>query len=251
MLKFVDCNCAVGVLNAVSGWRVYDHREIERLSRACGIVQAFAYHNAALDLHPIDGNTEITHIAKQTPFFQPVWVVMPNDTGEFYDSEILISKLSESNVRMVRLFPKYNVLSYSLSDWCCGELLSALENAGISILLDADQCSWEEVHALCASHPNLKIILTNIYYRNARYLFPLLQKHRSLYAETSGMKSFGLLQMVCERVGSHKMVFGSNLGVFSVGSAICMITYANISQLDKEKIAGRNLMEIIELEVTA
>ncbi len=246
MLKFADCNIQVGQPNAVSGWRIYDSAQIAREAQRCGIRRGLAWHSGALDLHPLDGNAEIGQVCRTEPFFLPVWVCMPNHTGEFYDPAALRAQLAEHGVCAVRLAPKYNVLGYSLADWCCGQLLDMLDKAGIPALLDADQADWETVHAVCCAHPGLRLVITNLYYRQARYLFPLLKLHPGLYLETSGLKSFGLLQTFCEQVGAHKLLFGSNLGTFSAGSAVCIVQYALISQKDKEAIAARNLELLLE-----
>lgn len=245
MLKFVDCNIMVGQPNAVSGWRLYDGREIADEARRCGICRGLAWCSAALDLHPIDGNKEIDHICKSESFYLPVWVVMPHHTGEFWAPDVLQRKLKQAGAAAVRLAPKYNVLGYSLHDWCCGEMLAMLEDAGIPALMDADQADWDTVHKVCQEHPGLKLVITNLYYRQARYVFPLLKLHQGLYLETSGLKSFGLLQSFCEQVGAEKLLFGSNLGTFSAGSAVCMINYALISQKEKEAIASRNLEALL------
>ena len=80
-------------------------RRFKKLALSCGIVHGFAYHNAALDLHPINGNAEMDLIAKQNRFFSSVWLILPNHTREFYDTEELRAKLDESGVEMVRAVP--------------------------------------------------------------------------------------------------------------------------------------------------
>ncbi len=249
VIRFVDCNMAVGTPNAVSGWRVYEPDAVCRLAQACGIVHGFAYHNAALDLHPINGNEEMDLIAKKNRFYSPVWLILPNHTREFYDADELRKRLNENKVEMVRLFPKFNSLSFSLSDWCIGEQLSMLEQRKTPVLLDQAETDWETVHSVCCAHPNLKIIITNLYYRHARYLLAIMRTHDNVYAETSGLKSFGLLQTFCETVGAKRLVFGSNLGTFSAGSAVCLVTYAQISAREKELIAHATLETLLERQV--
>lgn len=246
MLSFADCNIAVGQPNAVSGWRIYDSMEIARQAQRCGIHKGLAFCNAALELHPLDGNAEMDIICRRTPFYLPVWVVMPHHTGEFWAPDELETRMRAADVRVVRLAPKYNVLGYSLRDWCSGELLDMLERTGTLVLLDADQTDWETVHFVCCDHPRLKMVVTNLYYRHARYVFPLLRQHPNLYLETSGLKSFCLLQTFCEKVGAEKLLFGSNLGVFSPGSAVCLVTYALIGEKEKEAIAVHNLEKLLE-----
>ena len=202
MLKFADCNIAVGQPNAISGWRIYDSAQIACQAQRCGIQKGLAFCNAALDLHPLDGNAEMCLICRREPFYLPVWMVMPNHTGEFWNVDELERRMRLADVRAVRLAPKYNVLGYSLRDWCSGELLDMLERTGTLALMDADQSDWETVHAVCCEHPGLKLVITNLYYRHARYIFPLLRQHPRLYLETSGLKSFCLLQTLCEKVGA-------------------------------------------------
>ena len=184
MLKFADCNMAVGQPNAISGWRIYDSAQIACQAQRCGIQKGLAFCNAALDLHPLDGNAEMCLICRREPFYLPVWMVMPNHTGEFWNVDELERRMRLADVRAVRLAPKYNVLGYSLRDWCSGELLDMLERTGTLALMDADQSDWETVHAVCCEHPGLKLVITNLYYRHARYIFPLLRQHPRLYLET-------------------------------------------------------------------
>ena len=64
MLKFADCNIAVGQPNAISGWRIYDSAQIACQAQRCGIQKGLAFCNAALDLHPLDGNAEMCLICR-------------------------------------------------------------------------------------------------------------------------------------------------------------------------------------------
>lgn len=250
MLRFVDCNMAVGTPNAPRGWRVYEPQAVREQAEQVGIVHGFAYHNGVLDLHPIDGNVAMDLIAEKDPFFSPVWAVIPNHTGEFYDATVLKELLDEHNVEMVRMFPRYNCHSFSLSDWCMGEVLAMLEKRETPVLLDQDQVEWEAVHRLCQEHPKLNVIITNMYYRHARYVMALMKCHKNLYLESSGTKSFQLLQTFCQQCGADRMVFGSNLGTFSAGSAACLVTYALISGKEKEQIAHGTLETLLQRQLT-
>ena len=249
MFKFVDANMAIGIPNSVSGWRAYEPQQIKKVAADAGIVHGFAYHNSVLDLHPIEGNSEMDCIAACEPFFSSVWAVLPNHTGEFYDSEELKRRLDLSQVEMVRVFPRYNSHSFSLADWCSGEMLSMLEKRGTPVLIDQEQVDWETIHKVCSNHPRLKVILTTMYYRHARYVFALMKTHKHLYIDTSGMKSFGLLQSFCEQVSADRIVFGTNMGTFAAGSSVCIVNYALISDKEKDQISSRTLESLLEREI--
>ncbi len=244
MLSFVDCNCTVGPNDALEQLRIFEPQHIKKALTSCNVKSAFAFHNSGLTIHPTTGNKAILEVCRKDDFFKPVISAMPSDTGEFCTQEELKAIINENSIKAVRLFPKYNVHGFSLSKWCSKELITMLEKTGTTVLIDADCTDWEEINNLCEDFPKLNVIITNLYYRHSRYVFALLKRHSNLYLETSGLKSFGLLQTFVEVVGANKMVFGSNSGVLSCGSAICIVCYALISNTQKEQIAAKNLENI-------
>jgi hypothetical protein len=133
MLKFFDANCFVGKPDVLPKGSLYEPEDHKRLMTGCNIEKALAYHISALEFHPTVGNREMMLLAKKEASFVPLWVVMPNHTGEFYDPEKLLELMKENDVRAVRLFPKFNSLTYSLEEWSCGELFDELERNGIPI----------------------------------------------------------------------------------------------------------------------
>jgi hypothetical protein len=68
----------------------------------------------------------------------PVWVVLPHHTGEMPPPEKLLSDMKRNDVKAVRVYPKLNYHSFSISEWCSGDLLSALEEKRIPLILDLD-----------------------------------------------------------------------------------------------------------------
>jgi len=249
MLHFIDCNCVVGFPLAPHEFKVCIPSEVERISRDCGISRAFTYHQATYDLHPIDGNNAVDKVCEGNSFFRPVWVVMPNDTGEFYKPQDLINRMNKQKVQMTRVFPKYNDHSFSMAQWSAGPILKVLAENGIPLLIDADQMDLELFHDLMISNPELTVIITNIYYRQGRVLLSLLKRHKNLICETSGFRSFCMLQAFCEAGVSAQLVFGTGMGLYSAGSAVAIITYAGISMKEKEAITYGNICRILRTDV--
>lgn len=249
MLQFVDCNMAVGIPNVTQGNRIYHPQDVQRVAEQVGIVHGFAYHNGSLDIHPIEGNLAMNQITERYPFFSSVWTVLPNHIGEFYDTEVLEEMLDHKQVDMVRMFPRYDAHGYSMAEWSVGEVLDMMERRNKILLLNQEQISMEVLHKVCLAHPKLKVIITNMNVRYSRDILALMKQHDHLYIESSGMKLFGLLQTFCERIGADRIVFGSNMGTYSAGSAVCLITYALISAKEKEQIAHASLEAILERKV--
>ena len=249
MLRFIDCNCMVGLPATAHEFKICLPDEIEYIERKFGITASYAYHIAAFDLHPIDGNHAIDTVCESNSFFRPVWVLLPNDTGEFYDPPELMLRMKQHSVQMARIFPRYNDHGFLISTWSCGTLINELAEAGMPLLMDAEQAEWDQINTLMSAFPKLKLIITNLYYRYGRIMLSLMKRHKNLFCETSGLRSFELLQTFCESVGVTQLVFGTGMGLYSAGSAVSMITYARIQQEEKEAIANGNLCRILETDV--
>jgi len=244
-LHFYDCNCLVGTRNDPPLWAVCDPEGILREMDLCGVERAWACHYLCLDCHPCAGNAEMLTVSREHPRLRPVYAAMPHHTGEFPEPRALIEDMRASGVQMLRLFPKYNANTFSLSDWSCGPLFEELEARGVPVLLDAGQTDWETVHAVCQNHPALKLIMTNVYYRNLRYVIPLLRLHKELYLETSGLKICNGLDETAKLAGAEKLIFGTGLGELSAGSAVCIVLYSALSDEDKALVASGNLLRML------
>ena len=133
-------------------------------------------------------------------------------------------------------------------DGCSGELLKELENHRIVAIIQIDQMGWDGLHGLCDRYPELPVIITNLSYRVNRYLYPLLEKFRNLYVETSGYQGHKSVEAICARFGAERLIFGAKMPYFAPGPALTMINYSLVSDEDKEKIAGGNLRRLLGLE---
>ncbi|MDR2303814.1 MAG: hypothetical protein LBE10_04430 [Treponema sp.] len=247
-LRFLDCNCAVGRKMAPPLWSIQSPDDIVMQMEYCGIDLAFAWHNASLDCHPLEGNQEILKISEKYPRIKPVFTVIPNQAGEFIEPGELVSLMKNNGAGMARLFPRFNAHSFSLADWQCGDLFKAFEENGIAVLIHLDQTDWETIRTVCLAHTGMNLIVTNVNYRNSRYMIPLLRQLPNLYIESSGVKINNGLDEIVRPTSAEKILFGTNAGDFSMGAAVCLVTYSSISDNEKELVASKNLIRLLRLE---
>ena len=212
----------------------------------CRIQEAMVYHSLAEEYHPKKGNEVLVEILKGYSNLHPVWVVMPNDTGEFYDPGDLIGLLKANNVRMVRAFPAKSAHNYSLFTKGSRALLAALNEHRIPLMIGMDQIDYDEVFRIASEYKDIPLIITNTGYRADRYLYPLLESFRNVYVETSSYKVHFGIEALCAKFGADRFIFGSGLPVYSAGSAVTMITHLLLPDEYKEKIAGGNLRRLLE-----
>jgi len=245
--SFFDCNASFGRRKLVLPNSFYKKEDLLKYMDAYRIDRALVTHALARELDPIAGNEMLMDEIKGNDNLVPAWVVLPHHTNEFPAPEDLINQLKAKNVKAVTLLPSLADYYFSLSEWCCGELYSALEAYNIPLLLEMRSVdpNLEALHSILEAHPKLKLIFTNVTYRVSRNLYPLMKKFPNLYVETSGFKGQDGIQDLCEVFGASRVVFGSNMPVGSGSAAVAMVTYANISASDKARIASENLNDIL------
>jgi predicted TIM-barrel fold metal-dependent hydrolase len=157
--------------------------------------------------------------------------------GEF------VSQMKAAGAKAVRLFP--NLHSYSLSDWCAGEMLDAFEASRVPVFIETGQANYEVIASVLKSHPKLRLTVVQTSYRGDRYLYPLFEKCEQLSIESSSYVVTGGIEGVCERFGASRVVFGTGMPFFEPGNAVALITYAQIPDKDKQAVASGNLERLL------
>jgi predicted TIM-barrel fold metal-dependent hydrolase len=79
----------------------------------------------------------------------------------------------------------------------------------------------------------------------SRYYFSLLERFENLYLEISGLLLYDQIEHYIERYGSKRLIFGSNFPNLSIEITTNRIILAEISEIDKENIAFKNIKNII------
>ena len=208
-----------------------------------GIAEGLAVHTLSKEYSPRHGNERLMIEIQALPF-QPCWVLMPHHTGEMGRPADVMAEMRRRGVRAAKLYPTAH--QYRLSEWCAGELLSALEESGMPVLLDSDQANWEEIGLCLHAHPDLRLVLQRTSYRCDRYLYPLFEEFEHLRLETGGYQVTGGIEAIANRFGARRLVFGTGMPVFNPGAAIAQVTYADLPSEDKQLIAGENLRRLLD-----
>ena len=245
-LKFFDCNCSVGRVIYPHLTDIPDAKGLLREMQTAGIEEALVYHIVARDGYPPDGNSMLMEEIKDFEELHPAWVVLPHHTGEMSPPEELLRQMKKNNVKAVRVYPKLNYHSFSISEWCVGELLSALEEERIPLILDMETVTWEDVNTILVNHQQLPVIAAACTYRNNRYIYPLLEKHENLFIELSRFMGAGAIEDVVKRFGSRPLLFGTNMPQYAGAAVVSLLTYTDIDEKDKQVIAGANLRNLLK-----
>jgi predicted TIM-barrel fold metal-dependent hydrolase len=244
-LKFFDCNCTIGRVGYPAIYDISDADGLLKEMSTAGIEEALVYHIIARDGHPPLGNDLLMEAIKDYEQLHPVWVVMPHHTKEMPSPEKLLQEMKENVVKAVRIYPTRSHHSFSIEKWCAGDLLDALEQAGIPLILDMEILSWDDVHTILKNYSQLPVIAANCTYRHNRFIYPLLERFDNLYIELSRFMGAGAVEDMVERFGSRPLLFGTNMPHYTGTAAVALLTYSDIDQKDKQAIAGENLRHLI------
>lgn len=242
-MDFFDCNCMVGRFGQPQPGQFHGAADLERELERCGIARALVFHSLAKELDPATGNEALARDLSGRERLEPCWVVMPHHTGEMAPPAALCDEMRENGVRAARMFPLMH--SYSLAEWCCADLLAALEKRRIPVFLDHDQTTWSEVDAVCAAHPLLPVVLLRVNYRAHRSLYPLFERHANLHVEIGLFVAHDAIEDCARRYGAERLLFGSGLPHFTPGGPMANIIYSHLSESDQALIAGGNLRRLL------
>lgn len=252
-MKFFDANCCLGKLSVPMPKSIETAKELYDMMEKAGIEKSLVYHSFAKEYDPTFGNRKLMEVLTSfqrscvgtSKNLYPCLILVPHHTEEMPEPEKVICEILEKNIRAVRIFPKTH--NWSLSEWCSGKLLNELEQKTIPLFIDIEETSWEQAYSLCAGHPKLPIVLTQVPFRFSRQIYSLLAQTSNLYIETSHFQLHCGIEDVCKKFGAKQLLFGTSSPFFAPSPSMMAIKYANISEEEKELIASKNLMKLLKL----
>ncbi|HIC87932.1 MAG TPA: hypothetical protein EYP04_00795 [Anaerolineae bacterium] len=250
MLKFFDCNAAIGRWKHPRYGSYETADELEAILDYLQVDRAIVYHAQAHETHAPVGNTMLMEELAGHHRLLPSWVLFPHFTGEMSEPEALVSEMLKQGVLVARLMPGYYGHRFSLEPWCAGPLLEKLAACRIPTLMDfmffrRDDPDWQLLYDLCQRYPTLPIILTGWAGLASRSFYPLCQACPNLYLETSHYALFRGIEAFCQHVGARQLVYGSGLPHVAPGVAMTTITHAFVSDEEKALIAAGNLERLL------
>ena len=215
--------------------------EMDRLD----VARALVRHRAAVETTPDDANRRVLDQTAHTDRLIPSCSLLPEATRETGVPDDTVDELITRGVRAVWLYPKTH--GYTLRDWCSGSLLSALERRRLPLFILRDEMDPGELVEVLTRHPALDVVLANISYRMNRVLYPLFAAHANLHVDLGAPNaSCGFIEEVVRRFGADRLVFGTGFPDHEAGPAITYLTYADVSDNDRRRIAAGNLDAMIE-----
>lgn len=248
-LQYFDCHAQVGKFgykHPAHLWRTEDIlMEMER----CGIAGALVYHGMAKSHSPVYGNRLLTHEVGKSPRLFGCHVVLPHHLGDFPSPQETVQQMRDQGIRAAKMFPITH--KFDPNERTLGPLLTALEEAGIPLLIDGAEITFDQLGGILLHHPKLATVLTGQPWSQERRLFPLMDEFEGLHIELSTLQANAFIEVAYERYGARRLLFGSGMPYKSVGAARAFVDYAQIPLDAKQLTASGNLKRLLQLELPA
>lgn len=244
MRTYFDFNVMIGKPTVVPLNNWLDAKKLSEEQERFNIKKALVYHSYSRDYDAYFGDKKLIEEIKGNPNLYPSWVLLPIDIFPTDTLDRLLEEFKIHKVKAVRLFPDLH--NFILEEEIVGDLLSFLEELKIPILLSPNNSGWKDIYAILRNHPNLRLVLVDLTYRQSSYIFPLLKRYKNVYVELSGYITFLGIETLYKRFGGERMIFGSNLPYKSPGSTIYYIEKADIPDEIKDYIAYKNADRLIQ-----
>ncbi len=215
--------------------------EMERL----GIRRALVRHVACDEVGPETGNRLLSEEVRAHEQLLPVWMLTPDTCPDLGSPQALIEHMVAKSVAAAWIKPTGQ--EFVLEPWCCGPLLAALQERRVPLMILWDDATPRQLHEVMAAFPELPVILLRAPRRGRnRILYPLLEQHANLHcAVTPSYSVYRGIEDLCDNFGSHRFLFGTGYPHVEGGAALCMLTYAEISEADRLAIASENLERLL------
>lgn len=242
-MRKIDVNCMIGT-HVAQELEISNEQKFMEALDYYHIDRAIAIHTMARYYNPIQGNDKLLKLTKSNDRLIPCFVLSPHYKYELGWSA-LEQLLQEEQIRFAKIYPKeqgFNVHSSHTRD-----IFDIAARQKVHILIDQAEIvdgSGTELQCfeqLLREYPTVNVILTAIRHRRKMVLFSYLEQYPNFYTEFSVYNNWMAYEETVQLFGSDQILWGSNMPFNLPGSAITMLSYANISNVDKEKIAYRNV----------
>lgn len=249
---YLDCTTSLGKHGTTDARVPHNLRDLLANMEHAGIHGALVWHWLAQEYDPMFGNQVLMQEIAGNPRLFPCWILLPHHVGEMPRGSEVVRMMQAQGVKAARMLPRK--MQYLFNEGMCGEILSALQEAQIPLLLDVgiygddQQVTFEEVDWLCGAYPHLPVILQKARWETTRTIVYLLEKHPNTYIEFSNFQVNYAPELLASKIGANRLLLGTEYPFKSQGAARSFVDYCELSENDKAQFAGLNLAKLLKLE---
>ncbi len=193
---------------------------------------------------PLTGNAEASAVAAELADLgaRACWTAVPATPGESADPAALVDRAAAEGVAAFRLFPDTH--RFALTDPGLDSFFAALVRHGLPLWLDLAEAGWSTIDSLLGRHPDLVVVISQVGYRELRYVVPLLDRHRGLHLDLVNLATHQGLEWLHRHGYCDRMIFGSGYGVRDSAEAVFRLQAAGLDPAVINEIGRANAERI-------
>ena len=182
----------------------------------------------------------------------PCFHILPDDVHDAASRRRLADLIDRGGVRAARI-PVGDAM-LPASRWGLAELFGFLEERGMLAIVqfphlgvavpERDDSSLDALDHLLAQHPRLQVVTLG----RLRGFFPLMERHPNLLTSLEWDPHPDFVEAVTRRFGAHRILFGTPWSENAreiPGMPMLMVSHAEVSPGDKQRVAGGNLAGLL------
>lgn len=255
MTDFFDANCVLGRISRPSPVMLSEPQDVLAELGRHHVTEVLATHADAVERHIELGNTAMVALAAEHQNLHAAWVVPQHTALDIADPEKYVAEMVAAGVRAVRVSPSpYG--GYNVGEWALGPLWAELEEHRVPVMVAGSDLgrypdgpalgfSATNLYDICKRHPNLPVVILRLNFSALRLATALMAECSNLYGETSYFTAHRGLEFVVDRLGPHRMIYGSGMPWGPPGPGIVSIMYSGFSEEQRAAIAGDNLRQLL------
>lgn len=246
-MEFFDCNVTYGAHPGADVFRPAENIAALRaeLKRA-GVSRAVVNRAEQTTSSMLAVNQLLAEDIAGDDSLYGVWGIVPSHTHELPPPEKLLPEMKAKRILGWRLCPgpaRFVPAPFVLRDW-----LELAAPRRIPIFVNtAHGTTLEQLASLLAAFPELTVVLTyQTDWPSDRLLRPFVAEFPNVHLDLTCMITDGGIESFVEAYGASRLLFGSGFPASYFGANMLLVKHAQISEEDREAIAGRNLARLVQ-----
>ena len=243
----VDAWCFVGPYREREPGTPYELDALLADHHRLGIGARLVLHAESRDGVPDEGNSAMSRIAIVAPRTGVIWTALPPRRFDGVPADRLLGDAEAAGVAMFAVLPETH--RHHIAPWAMGELYAAMESVRLPLVLDLEQTSYADVHAIATAHPRLPIVCWGAWYVDERLHVPLLDACPNVRIGLAGTArifnpTFGI-ERYTDRYGPGRLIFGSAWPRQAPGGPLTYVRYADVKPSVRAAILGETVHQLL------
>ncbi len=240
-MHIIDCHCHYGPGDGLTGpWDTRaDLGKFMRWSQEAGIHQTNLF--AAFHSDYAWANAYVARLVNRRPdlFFGFAFIHPERDAGRVFG--MVKRAVQEYNFCGIKVHRHDARISR--------EICEAARAFHIPVLYDPTG-EVSTVELIATEYPDVNFIIPHLSsfaddWKAQLNFIPLLERHPNVFTDTSGIRRFDLLEMVVQRAGAHKVLFGTDGPWLHPGVELEKIRVLKLSPREESMVLGGNFLRLV------